>query len=164
MRKSCLVGLLVSLVVMSWIPLAFGLTYDVQQLTQSLKDAPWVFKATTDDPTVTTVVFTWYYPGVNGQVFSKQAIAGQFTFVASIIPDQFGEWYLTIDFLAGDGTPKNAYNHLETITEQGYIPPPVVPEIPLLGTVGAVVAMLLGFTFYAKRKTGSASLKHVPHL
>ena len=128
-------------------------TYDVKQTTDSILGQPWTLQATTNDSNVVQVTFHWWFPwdeAGNSEVF-PQTITYPPSFVATIIPDKQGHWGAIVDFQYADGTTHTTITHDEEIREFGP-PPNFVPEVPILGTVGVAVAMLLGFAVYKKRK------------
>ena len=134
---------------------AVDYNYEVKQITDSKINEPWTFQAITDDPNVVQVTFHYWFPGNapgNSEVDTK-VVTGTYLnpFIATIIPDKEGVWEVHIDFQYTDGTTHGTVTHYETITEFGP-PPNVVPEVPILGTVGVAVAMLLGFAVYKRRK------------
>jgi hypothetical protein len=159
LRRGILVGLLTLMLLLGiYIALANASnTYQVVQVTMSKVNQVWTIRATTDDSNVKQVNFTWYYPYPDGGPVGSKVVKGNSPFIGTFIPDQAGYWFVTIDFQDENGKTISSTSHLEGIFEEGYLevlgpPEQVVPEVPLVGTLGVTIAMLLGFGYYKKRK------------
>ena len=120
--------------------------------------------ALTDDPSVNKVIVHWDAP--NGStVFGPDTVltsttntpvatypglvAPIFNFVApSHSPDVVGHWHVILEFY-------NAAGLVNTDNEDCFIIGPTnnVPEVPILGTIGAIAAMVAAFIYVMKRKT-----------
>jgi hypothetical protein len=128
-------------------------TYKLEQVTMSVINQPWVFRASTDDPNVKQVLFTWYYPYPSGSAVRTQLVTVGSPFIDTLVPDQAGWWYITADFQDANGGSVYSTNHLEDVGPYDVGPPQnLVPEVPVLGTVGASAAMALGLAYRMKRK------------
>jgi hypothetical protein len=129
-----------------------GYTYN---LTSASGDAPqlnqpFIVTATTDNPNVGNIRFTWINPA--GQTVFTETVS-----TTKIDSNKVANSTCTINSL-GDWTVKTEYmdfrnfiaftycNTVETRTTFN-----VVPEVPLLGTAGIAIAMVAGFVFYKKR-------------
>ena len=133
--------------------IANNYNYDVIQITDSKINQPWTFQATTNDPDIVQVTFHYWFPWDqpgNSEV-SHQTITGSSPYIATIVPDKEGHWGVVVDFQSADGVTHRTITHDEEILEFGF-PPNVVPEVPILGTLGVVFAMVAGFGYYVKRK------------
>jgi hypothetical protein len=112
------------------------------------------FTAKTNDPRVTQVLFVWKNPA--GQTKWEDTVnvyqnGGYWYADSTHTPDEHGAWTVEAYFnLISDEPARCA--EIKTITVQAEGTFFVVPEIPLLGTAGAMIAMLLGLAFIAKRK------------
>ena len=135
-----------------------GYEYNTKQITMSTIDNPWTIRITTNNPNVAQVTVNWYHDYfLTGDLFAKHVVTGSSPFEDTIIPDKSGVWFVTFEFQDKNGRDFYSVSHEETI-DDFYLPgnfvhiQNVVPEVPLLGTVGVVAAMLLGFAVYKKRK------------
>lgn len=112
------------------------------------------FTAKTDDQRVTQVLFVWKDP--TNQVKWEDTVNvyqnDAYWYADSThTPDEHGAWTVEAYFnLISDEPTRCAVT--KTITVETEVTFFVVPEIPLLGTAGAMIAMLLGLAFIAKRK------------
>jgi hypothetical protein len=154
-RKAVLLGTLAVLMIASCITLAHATTYtyDVKQVTMSMMGNPMTFQATTDDPNVKQVTFTWYNP--SGSEVRKQVVKGSSPFEDTFVPDQEGTWFIRIEFQDANGNLVNSVSHEEDVSPNPYgiiFEVNTIPEVPVLGTVGASVAMVLGLAYKMKRK------------
>ena len=113
--------------------------------------------ATTTDSTVYQVTFIWH-DGANIVQFGPEAVAssgtdadGNFVFNAPVhAPDTIGDWGVQALFQGPDGKTKEGITYVVATRATSFN---VVPELPLIGTAGASVAMVLGLAlFKAKRK------------
>jgi hypothetical protein len=147
MKKGVTIAVIVMfLLASSSIMLVKAFTYSAVQTTPSIVNQPWGFLATTDDPSVTQVRFEWFFGGPFGTKIGE-SIDTVAPFEVSIVPDKPGDWYMLISFLNANGNILHTESHLEN-----FPPDFVVPEFPLLGAAGAIIAMLLGFAYFKKRK------------
>jgi hypothetical protein len=130
------------------ITLAKAYTYDSGQTTPSEVGQLWGFLATTDDPAVTKVRFEWFYGGALGTPIPAWTVVDDSApFEGSIVPDKPGDWYVLISFLDKNDNILHSDSHLENFKLDQ-----VIPEVPLLGAGGAIVAMLLGLVYFKRRK------------
>jgi FlaG/FlaF family flagellin (archaellin) len=110
--------------------------------------------AKTDDTRADTVTFVWYNPAsqpVWTDVMSMYQNGGFLYAESTHTPDALGTWTVEATFtgvkMYGRGTCR------DYVTIQRQIPLNFIPEVPILGTAGAVVAMALGLAYKKKRKT-----------
>lgn len=137
-------------------------TYETPQITMSTVGNPWTLKITTNNPNVAQVTVNWYndYFGT-GDLVETHVVKGtfntathSFTVQDTLIPHKSGWWFVTFNFQDKNGVNIYSTSHLEYLDKFSghfYIQN-VVPEVPLLGTIGTVAAMLVGFGFYIKRR------------
>jgi hypothetical protein len=107
----------------------------------------------TNDQRVTQVLFIWKNP--TNQIRWQDTVPvyknGDFWYADSThTPDAHGTWTVEAysNVVLGWGNPCR-----DTVTIESKNTFFIVPEIPLLGTAGAMIAMLLGLAFIAKRKS-----------
>jgi hypothetical protein len=99
---------------------------------------------TTDDPTVTQVTFTWYTPD-NTIAFTdgpKTVSGGSAT--SQYSPNIGGVWSVYVV-----GANVNKMTRVTIVQDIN-----IVPEIPIIGTAGAVVAMVGGFVYKNRKARG----------
>jgi hypothetical protein len=115
--------------------------------------------AFTTDTNVIQVTFRWNDPFENVarqdvvSTFSTQIIDGVTVrvFEAPVFnPDQIGKWGVQA-FFQGEGGNNRA--GLEMVIEIRATSFGVIPEIPLIGTAGVAIAMMLGIAYKTRRKT-----------
>jgi len=109
--------------------------------------------AKTNDQRVTQVLFVWKDP--TSQTRWQETVTvyqnGAFWYANSThTPDEHGTWTVEVNFALSKELMHDTVT--KTITVEGEDPFFPAPEIPLLGTAGAMIAMLLGLAFIAKRK------------
>jgi hypothetical protein len=114
--------------------------------------------ATTDDPDVTKVTFTWN-DGNGNPIYGPDTVLkadavienGNWVFYAPIhFPSSLGDWGVQVKFFAPDGHIQQ--QDIIAIKATSFNSINMVPEVPLLGTAGACIAMVLGFMFVVKHK------------
>lgn len=137
----------------SFIMIAEAFTYSSAQTTVSEVGQPWGFLATTDDPSVTHVGFHWFYGGPFGTDLGE-TIDNTVPYEASIIPDKPGQWFVLISFYDANNNILFTDSHNEQIGDLQ-----IVPEIPILGAAGAIVAMLLAIAYFKRPKAFRLNLK-----
>ena len=126
-----------------------------------------VVTAMTINPEVTQVTFLWKNPAEqivfqetvpvfqNGTTGSGQIKGTQYTDVAvsfaisEYIPQELGDWGVQALFQDSSGQTCQGVSWVLAIRARSFN---VIPEIPLLGTAGAAIAMAAGFTYKMKRK------------
>jgi hypothetical protein len=117
-----------------------------------------VVTALTTDPAVAQVVLLWENPG--GQILWKDTVDvapngdtynGDPVYSASAahVPEDIGDWGVHALFIDDDGQTIWDIENIVAIRSTSFN---VIPEIPLIGTAGASIAMLLGFTYKMKKK------------
>lgn len=152
MRKGLVISMLMLLFVTAagYLSVANATYYTIQQITMSEIDQPWTMLALTDDPNVTQVTFTWYFPYPSGgevRVFTDTSLPFEDTITAQ--PGQEGCWWITFEFKDENGETLGYTTHTEFV---GEIVDHVVPEFPLLGTIGGLACVALGFSVYYKKR------------
>ena len=123
--------------------------------------------AMTINPSVTQVTFLWKNPGnatmftdvvpvyTNGTLGSGKVKGTPYTNVpvsfaeATQIPNAIGDWGVQALFQDSGGQTIEGVTNVVAIRARSFN---VIPEIPIIGTLGASIAMLLGFTYRMKRK------------
>jgi hypothetical protein len=115
--------------------------------------------ATTTDGSVVAVMFLWKdpeggiqqnhtdnTPTVCGTYDGKTVYCFEDTFNGV---DIMGDWGVQALFIGPGGTVKEQVSDVIAIRATSFN---VIPEVPILGTIGASAAMLAGFTYKMKRK------------
>lgn len=112
--------------------------------------------ANTSNPDIEYVNFTWIDPSqhvVETKVAVTKVYAGsiyKYSYAVSTNTlNVLGDWCVEAEFI--DNTGHGCYS-TQTVLACRHCYFNVVPEIPLLGTIGASAAMLSGFAFKVKRK------------
>jgi hypothetical protein len=123
--------------------------------------------AMTIDPAVTQVTFLWKNPGsatmytdvvpvyTNGTTGSGSVKGTSYTDVlvkfanATEIPDEIGDWGVQALFQDSGGKTIEGVENVLAIRARSFN---VIPEIPVIGTLGASIAMVAGFAYKMKRK------------
>ena len=126
-----------------------------------------VATAMTINPEVTQVTFLWKNPAgqiafqetvavfQNGTTGSGQVKGTQYEDVAvsfaisEYTPQALGDWAVQALFQDSSGDTCQTMSWVLGIRATSFN---VIPEIPLLGTAGAAIAMIAGFTYKIKRK------------
>ena len=113
--------------------------------------------ANTTNCDIDKVNFTWTDP--SGQIVETQVPVtkyyknGQYVYslaVSTRILDKIGDWCVKAEFIDMQGVGCHKVDKVIACRTQYF---QVIPEIPMIGTVGASAAMLSGFAFKLKRKT-----------
>jgi hypothetical protein len=171
MRKTILLAILVIALIGSFITIAYA-----QNLDGSLESgygvtsnyhgidvpsgAEVVVTAMTTDAKVDHVIFVWKNPAkqiiwtdiasvyTNGTTYEKD---GKMIYYANSThkPEALGDWGVNAIFVDFDGID---ICETELIVARRATSFNVIPEVPIIGTAGASIAMLLGFTYKLKRK------------
>lgn len=124
---------------------------------------PITITAGTLDSNVMNVTFRWHMPNdtvrweetvpvtANGTVdqWNNGTSAPVLCAQSTRVPDVLGDWGVQAFFQDSTGKEKADLNNVIKIKATSFN---VVPEIPLLGTIGSIAAMLLGFKFFTARK------------
>ena len=118
-----------------------------------------VVTAYTTDMDVYQVTFIWKYPNEGiafGPEVDSTAVAGDLyegkavnTFSSTHEVAVPGDWGVQALFQGPDGKTKESIDFVVSIKATSFF---VIPVIPVLGTVGALAAMLLGLGIFIKRK------------
>jgi hypothetical protein len=165
MRKNILLSILVIALICSFVSVANASGY-IYELTNNYSgtsaplDATVVVTAKINDPNAYKVVFTWLNPanqlelieGENVQWDGSSYIDGKEVWVASstYTADVIGDWNVYAVFL--DKFGKRCFSIVIPVKIR-HTSFNVIPEIPVIGTAGASLAMIAGFAFKIKRKT-----------
>jgi hypothetical protein len=123
--------------------------------------------AMTIDPSVTQVTFLWKNPGggtvytdvvlvyTNGTLGSGKVKGTPYTDVpvrfanATQTPNAIGDWGVQALFQDSGGQTIEGIENVVAVRARSFN---VIPELPIIGTLGAAIAMLAGFTYKMKRK------------
>jgi hypothetical protein len=115
--------------------------------------------AYTTDMDVYQVTFIWKYPNQGiafGPEVDSTPVAGALykgnpvnTFSSTHSVSAVGDWGVQALFQSPDGKTKEEVDFVMSTKATSFF---VVPEVPVLGTVGPLAAMLLGLGVYIKRK------------
>jgi hypothetical protein len=106
--------------------------------------------ATTDDPNVRRVEFFWESPTWQCTYNAEDIVDG--TAVSSAVVNEYGTWRVYIHFNDENGEDQCkleqlGVNYLEiTVVRINH-----TPEIPIIGTFGALIAMLAGVAFKIRK-------------
>src|SRR3990170_1051558 len=118
-----------------------------------------VVTAMTTDPSVYQVTFLWKDP--TGQTADKEEVTPLFTngtmydgkliyyAISENIVYTIGDWGVQALFQAPGGKTKQGITEVVKIRATSFN---VIPEVPLIGTAGASIAMIAGLTYRMKRK------------
>jgi NADH:ubiquinone oxidoreductase subunit 5 (subunit L)/multisubunit Na+/H+ antiporter MnhA subunit len=135
--------------------------------------------AGTTDLTITTIVFRWHDPTDNVVFEDEVAVSGPLTTPAVPLnvsqhiidwasdnpgkqylyaqsthtPEIIGDWGVQAFFIGPDGKTQSGVEDVVQIRSTSFN---VVPEVPVIGSAGAVVAMVLGLGFFMQRKKKKA--------
>jgi len=114
--------------------------------------------AMTTDDTITQVTFLWKTPSGNTiftDVDNTREVDGQFegkdifTFSSAHTQNVTGDWGVQALFQGPDGKTKEGIEEVVSIKATSFF---VVPDIPVIGTLGATGAALLGLVLFNARK------------
>lgn len=118
-----------------------------------------VVTAMTTDQSVYQVTFLWKDP--TGQEADREAVIPLFTngtlyngklihyAISENIVNTIGDWGVQALFQAHDGTTKQGITEVVKIRATSFN---VIPEVPLIGTAGASIAMLSGLAYRMRKK------------
>lgn len=124
---------------------------------------PITVTAGTLDPTIVQVTFKWHMPngtdrwavtvpvssnGTTGE-WNDGTVALILVAQSTQVPDVIGDWGVQAFFQDSTGREKAGLDDVVKIKATSFN---VVPEIPLIGTAGSILAMLLGLRFYIIKK------------
>jgi len=70
------------------------------------------------------------------------------------LPDTIGDWGIQAFFIGPDGTTKSHVQDTIAIRGTSFN---VIPDLPIVGTAGALVSMLLGLGMFLKKKKQSSN-------
>ena len=120
--------------------------------------------ALTTDPDVTQVTFLWKSP-IGGLVFSETVAVvdmdsyetlewplvkgAESDYTPTVPPDMLGDWGVQALFQGSEGKTIQGYEDVVRIRATSFN---VIPEIPIIGTAGASIAMLSGFAYKLKKR------------
>ena len=134
-----------------------------------------VVTAGTTDLSITNIVFRWHDPDNNTVWQDNVTVTGPLTApnVPSNVPQEvkewannnigteylyaqsshapttIGDWGVQVFFIGEDGTTKAGIDNVIKIRATSFN---VIPDVPVLGTAGATIAMALGLGLYLKRR------------
>jgi hypothetical protein len=134
-----------------------------------------VVTAGTTDMSITNIVFRWEDPSDNIVWEDNVTVLGPLTTPAvpsnvhqevidwantntgvdylyaqsTHAPDIVGDWGVHAYFIGPDGSKKAGLEDVIQIRSTSFN---VIPEVPIIGTAGAAIAMLLGFGFFGLRR------------
>ena len=165
MRKKILLSILAIAFICSFVGVANASAY-VYELTNNYAGtnvplgATVVVTAKTNDPNSYKVVFTWLNPAHQFELIKVKDLQwdgssyldGKKVWVAtsSCTVDVIGDWNVYAIFFDKFG---NQCFSIIIPVKIRHISFNVIPEIPIIGTAGASIAMIAGFTFKMKRKS-----------
>ena len=155
LKKYIPLGLLVAVFALSFIVAAYAQSYDYA-ITSDYHGVdvnmgtPVTATATTNDPTVNRVTFLWK-DGAKILRFTDADIplvggAAQSTYS----PDLVGDWGVQAFFQDSDGNTIQGVVDVVAIRATSMN---VIPEIPLLGTAGIAIAMVLGLAYRMRKQS-----------
>jgi hypothetical protein len=170
-RKLALLSVLVMLFISSYIMLVYatntdgslesgyGVTSNYHGIDVPM-GAQVTVTAMTTDPDVDIVKFIWKNPAgqiVHTEIKKVYSNGTTFDFNGKLIyyanstftPDAIGDWGVQVKFL--DVHHFCRWIWVEKVARRA-TSFNVIPEVPIIGTAGASIAMLLGFTYKIKRK------------
>jgi hypothetical protein len=117
-----------------------------------------IVTAWTTDATVYQVTFLWKNPGEtivwtdivpvfsNGTTYDDMLV---YYAISTHTPQDLGDWGVQALFQSPDGSTKQGVEEVIAIRATSFN---VIPEIPLIGTMGAAAAMLLGLGIFTTRR------------
>lgn len=107
--------------------------------------------ASTDDTTITRVTFIWRDGSGSEQHRDSDVPIVNGACSSTFAPNTIGDWSCQAHFQDGDGITRTIH-FVSNVVEIRATSFNVVPELPIIGTVGALSMMLAGFTYKMKRK------------
>lgn len=168
-RKSILLAIAIAALVSSFVTIAYahnpngslesgyGVTSNYHGIDVP-SGAPVTVTAMTTDPSVDVVKFVW--KNAAGQVIyteTKRVFSNGTTFddklvyyaISTFTPNSIGDWGVQARFLDVHRICRCIWVEKVARRATSFN---VIPEIPLIGTAGASIAMVAGFTYKIKRK------------
>jgi hypothetical protein len=157
MRKSLLISVAIVLFMTGYIALANATSnYTVTSNFHGYEAPPGttiIVTASTSDTSVEEVMFRWRDASGTLQWENVVPISRESAVMLSAedsyAPDSIGDWGVQALFIGADGKTKQQVEDVIAIRATSLN---VVPEIPVLGTIGASIAMVAGLTYEVKRK------------
>ncbi len=125
-------------------------TYSVIKNGEVQLNQPLTVTATTNNPNVGKIRFTWLNPAaqtVKVETVSVTTVGANQVACSTYTPSTLGDWTVKAEFV----DVRNYVSFLGTTTIESRTTFNIVPEVPLIGTAGIAVAMALGLVFYKKR-------------
>lgn len=124
---------------------------------------PITVTAGTLDQSVTQVTFRWHMPNDTARwevtvPVSPNGTTGQWNNGSTVpilyaqdtqVPDVIGDWGVQAFFQDSTGREKSGVDDVVKIRATSFN---TIPEIPIIGTAGSIIAMLLGFKFFVTKK------------
>ena len=157
MRKRVIISIVLIVLISSLVAIANASSY-TYELTSNYPgpDIPLgatvTVTAKTNDPNAYKVLFTWLNPAEQPKLIeTKTAISdGSFSVATSTLTlNQIGDWDIYAVFL--DKFGNRCFSVIIPVRIR-HISFNVIPEIPVIGTAGASIAMVLGLAFKMKQK------------
>lgn len=108
--------------------------------------------AKTNDPKAYTVLFAWLNPAEQSELVEGKTVSsdGTFSFATSTLTlDKIGDWDVYAVFF--DKFGNQCFSVIIPVRIR-HISFNVIPEVPVIGTAGASIAMVLGLAVRRKRK------------
>ena len=136
--------------------------YHLEQIGDSYVGEPWTMKATTDDPDVSKVTFAYYFGEIvpDGTPIAYMSwpadgnneisVTGKFSYESTVTPDKIGNYHVVVTFLKDGGVFAGGADHSELILPFGILM--TIPEVPVIGTLGITIVMLMAFLLVKKRR------------
>jgi hypothetical protein len=152
MRRVLLIGAITLLALFGAVMIVYGVSdYSVTSNYHGV-DTPVganvIVTATTSDSSITQVTFIWR--NGNGAVkFTDIVPISGGTAQSTHQPDSIGDWGVQALFQGPDGKTREGVSLVVAIRATSFN---VIPEIPLLGTAGASIAMVTGLAYKMTRK------------
>jgi len=124
--------------------------------------SPVAVTAMTTDDTVYQVTFLWKKPDGSlwlsevSPVYEDGEYEGKLIYKADSTrtPDEIGDWGVQALFQSPDGKTKQGIEEVIKIKATSFF---AIPEVAVIGTLGTVVAMLLGFGLFTVRRKNKTS-------
>jgi len=107
-----------------------------------------IVTASTTDPSIFQVTFLWKDAAENLKFTDVVPISGG-SAQSTHQPDSMGDWGVQTLFQGPDGKTKEG---VELVVKTRATSFNVIPEVPIIGTAGASMAMVLGLVYRMKKK------------
>jgi hypothetical protein len=107
-----------------------------------------IVTASTTDPSIFQVTFLWKDAAENLKFTDVVPISGG-SAQSTHQPDSMGDWGVQTLFQGPDGKTKEGVELVVKTRAKSFN---VIPEVPIIGTAGASMAMVLGLVYRMKKK------------